>query len=105
MGANAVIHSSVFEGDQPSGELWPLVIQDVSVSGIGILLARRCEPGTELSVEILSPDHETWSLPVRVVRVRRDQYGHWMHGCMFLTPLDEVELTTLLNQMGKPETA
>jgi hypothetical protein len=41
-GANCVIHSSVFNGELPASEVWPLVVQDVSAGGIGILLARRC---------------------------------------------------------------
>lgn len=107
MGANCVIYTSVFEGEPPSSEVWPLVVQDVSVGGVGILLARRCEPGTELSVQLTSGndvDHDTWSLPVKVVRVRKDQYGHWMHGCTFFAPLDEAELDAFLNCMSKPET-
>lgn len=105
MGANCQIYSSVFENGPPSSEVWPLVVQDVSVTGIGLLLARRCEPGTELWVELLSgSDRRACSLPVRVVRVRKDQYGHWMHGCTFLTPLAEEELNTLLNCMGRAET-
>lgn len=105
MGANCQIHASVFDGDPPSSEVWPLVVQDVSVTGIGLLLARRCEPGTELRVELLSEsERKPRGLPVKVVRVRKDQYGHWMHGCMFLTPLDEAELDTLLNCMGRAET-
>src|SRR5262249_19770031 len=104
MGASAVIYSSVFDGEPPSTEVWPLVVQDVSRSGIGILLARRCEPGTDLLVEVTGPDQGSWSLPVQVVRVRRDQCGHWMHGCAFFSLLEEEELNALLNHMGKTET-
>jgi hypothetical protein len=38
------------------------------------------------------------------VRVRRDQCGHWTHGCAFFSLLEEEELNALLNQMGKTET-
>ena len=39
----------------------------------------------------------TRSLPVRVVRVRKDTLGHWVHGCEFLTPLDDQELATVFS--------
>lgn len=103
-GANCTINSSVLEYDRPSTEIWPLVVQDVSLGGIGILLARRCEPGTELTVELMGgSDRSPRSLAVRVVRVRKDQYGHWMHGCEFFTPLEETELNALINYLGKAE--
>ena len=43
----------------------------------------------------------TRSLPVRVVRIRRDSLGHWVHGCEFLTPLDEPALTAVLEHLGR----
>jgi hypothetical protein len=39
------------------------------------------------------------------VRVRKDNFGHWMHGCEFLSPLDEPALAALLAQIGRSETA
>ena len=106
VGSNGTINTSVFDATAPSDsqEVWPLVVQDVSASGIGVLLARRCEPGTELSVEVATgPNRPGWSLPVRVVRVRKDNYGHWMHGCAFLAPLDQPELIALLSHFGRTE--
>jgi hypothetical protein len=101
VGANCTIDTSVFDGERQSSEIWPLVVQDVSLTGIGILLARRCEPGTILSVEVGGTGRTARSLPVQVVRVRKDNFGHWTHGCMFLTPLDEPELHTLLEHLGR----
>lgn len=109
VGSNCTINASVFDPpDAPSGtnEVWPLVVQDVSATGIGLLLARRCEPGTELSVEVvIDAGRAPRCLPVRVVRVRKDNFGHWMHGCTFLTPLDETALTALLDHLGRADTA
>jgi hypothetical protein len=106
VGSNCTIHTSVFD-DAPafeSQEVWPLVVQDVSATGIGLLLARRCEPGTELAVEVATgSDRSVRSLPVRVVRVRKDNYGHWMHGCAFLAPLDQPELTALVGHIGRTD--
>jgi serine/threonine protein kinase len=106
VGTIGTIHTSVFDGSAPadSQEVWPLVVQDVSASGIGILLARRCEPGTELSVEVaLGPNQPSWNLQARVVRVRKDNYGHWMHGCVFLDPLNDEELAALLGHIGRTD--
>jgi serine/threonine protein kinase len=106
VGTVGTINTSVFDDTAPadSQEVWPLVVQDVSATGIGILLARRCEPGTELSVEVpMGTNHQNWSLPVRVVRVRKDNHGHWMHGCIFLVPLDDEELEALIGHMGRTD--
>jgi hypothetical protein len=106
LGANCTIRSSVFEDAPPSTELWPLVVQDVSAGGIGILLARRCEAGTELSVELTGDaGRAPRSLPVKVVHVRKELHGHWAHGCTFLQPLDDAELLALVNHLGRSETA
>jgi serine/threonine protein kinase len=113
VGSNCTINTSLFD-PPPSGEappdpqqeVWPLVVKDASAGGVGILLARRCEPGTELSIELATgPGRVPRSLPVRVVRVRRDNLGHWAHGCQFLTPLDEDELNALLSHLGRPDPA
>jgi serine/threonine protein kinase len=78
-------------------EGWPLVVRDVSVGGIGIVLARRFERGTELSVEMrCGPDQATRRFRARVIRVDPDRGGHWVHGCAFLTPLGETDLVGLL---------
>ncbi len=105
VGSNCTINTSVFDATFDSQEEWPLVVQDVSATGIGLLLARRCEPGTELAVEVsvAGADREVRRLPVRVVRVRKDHYGHWTHGCAFLEPLDDDALTALLGHLGKSE--
>jgi hypothetical protein len=109
-GTNCTINRSAFDAPAPAvpdpQEVWPLVVQDVSASGVGILLARRCEPGTELVIEVSAgADRAVRSLPARVVRVRKDNFGHWMHGCAFLAPLEEPELTALLDHLGRSDPA
>jgi serine/threonine protein kinase len=110
VGSSCTINSSLFDvpvpGDQPEPPaVWPLVVRDLSAGGVGILLARRCEPGTELLIELVSgPNRVTQSLPVRVVRVRKDTHGHWVHGCQFLTPLDEDGLATVFSHLGRSDT-
>jgi hypothetical protein len=68
----------------------------VSVSGIGVLLARRFEVGTELSIELALGPGASHHVPVRVVRVQPERAGHWVHGCMFDRPLTDEQLNALL---------
>jgi hypothetical protein len=109
VGSNCTISTSVFDTSAAAGnstEVWPLVLQDVSATGAGLLLARRCEPGTVLAVEVAAgAAGEVRSLPARVVRVRKDSFGHWAHGCAFVTPLDGVELAALVDHLGRGDGA
>jgi serine/threonine protein kinase len=78
-------------------ETWPLVVRDVSVGGIGILLARRFEPGTELFIEYGDgTNNPCRRLSTKIIRVQPENNGHWIHGCQFLKPLGERELTELV---------
>ena len=72
-------------------EQWPAVLCDVSAGGLKVRLARRFEPGTELAVELPVGERA-----VRVVRVRQDRAGHWVHGCEFAERLDAQTLRTLM---------
>jgi hypothetical protein len=92
-----VIDPHVCGGGPETEEFWPLVIRDLSSGGIGVLLARRFEPGTELSIELsVGPDLPLRRLSARVMRVVPDKGGHWVHGCAFPTNLTDDELNTLL---------
>ncbi|MBN9122777.1 MAG: PilZ domain-containing protein [Planctomycetes bacterium] len=96
-GAFAVIDTSVCGGGPDNEETWPLVVRDLSRGGVGVLIARRFEPGTELCVELsVGPDVAPRRLPARVVRVAPEKTGHWFHGCAFLNPLTGDELEVLL---------
>lgn len=105
VGSSGTIHDSVFDppGDgPPSQQVWPLVIRDVSAGGVGLLLARRCEVGTELLIVLPGGARKGMRLvPVRVVRVKRENHGHWAHGCSFLAPLGDDELAALLDQFAQ----
>ena len=74
-----------------------LIVRDISLRGIGILLARRFEPGTEITVEgAVGLAGQPERLPARVARVEREVGGHWVHGCAFMNPLAEEQLESLL---------
>ena len=97
VGACGMVDTAVHGGGGWSDELWPLVVRDVSSGGMGVLLARRFERGTQLTIELsLGPAAEPRRLLVHVVRVQPDQAGHWVHGCAFDTPLGAEELAALV---------
>ncbi|CAN5383186.1 hypothetical protein BH11PLA2_BH11PLA2_07870 [soil metagenome] len=96
LGTVAVVDTGV-HSESGSEEHWPLVVQDVSVGGLKILLARRFEPGSTLSIEMLDgQSRKPVRIPVQVLRARRDRGGHWIHGCSFVKPLSTADLKRLL---------
>jgi serine/threonine protein kinase len=97
VGSYGVIDPHVCGGGPESEEYWPLVIRDVSVGGAGVLLARRFELGTELSIEFSAgPGVPPRRVSVRVTRVVPEKAGHWLHGCAFPKQLTDDELDALL---------
>ncbi len=97
VGTCGAVDAAVFGGCEETEEIWPLMVRDVSVGGIGVLLARRFELGTELAIEMpVAPSVPPRKLRTRVVRVEPERGGHWVHGCAFITPLQPEELSALL---------
>jgi serine/threonine protein kinase len=95
LGSAGAIDPAVHAGGEL--ESWPLVIRDVSVGGVGLLLARRFEPGTELLIECGDgADPGPAKLSARVIRVQPEGHGHWVHGCKFENPLTDSELSGLI---------
>jgi serine/threonine protein kinase len=94
VGSCATVSTALHGGGDES---WPLVVRDLSVGGAGVLLARRFEPGTELTIELAAgPGAVAKRLAAHVVRVQPERGGHWVHGCEFNTPLTDNELATLI---------
>ena len=80
---------------------WPAETRDVARGGIGLLVCRRFEPGTVLSIEVRAPGGASpHFLMARVVRVLAEGKGSWRLGCQFITPLSEEDLQTLLQSPG-----
>ncbi|MCI0700167.1 MAG: protein kinase [Planctomycetia bacterium] len=97
VGTCGMIDTAVCSGGPDSQEMWPLVVRDVSVGGIGVLLARRFELGTEFTIEL--PTDAAGSvrrLTARVVRIEPEKAGHWIHGCAFPKKLSEKEVAELV---------
>lgn len=96
-GSYGVVDPCVLGGAVELEEFWPLVIRDLSRGGVGLLLARRFEVGTELSIELSTGlELPPRRLAVKVVRVVPETAGHWIHGCMFLHPLGDNEWNDLV---------
>jgi hypothetical protein len=77
--------------------MWPAIVRDVSVSGIGLVLPRRFERGAGLAIEIPRADgNRPESLLARVVHATSLPRGLWLLGCSFPSPLSEDELQGLL---------
>jgi serine/threonine protein kinase len=97
VGTFATVDTAVYGGTGETDELWPLVVRDVSAGGIGVLLARRFEMGTELTIELTTGnDSSPRMLAARVVRIEPEKNGHWVHGCAFRHPLSQEELDALV---------
>jgi len=77
--------------------MWPATARDLSAGGIGLVLRRRFEPRTGLSLSLPEPGTDsTYTVFVRVVRVEPLPEGRWLLGCSFVTPLTEERLSSLL---------
>lgn len=79
--------------------LWLGRVRDVSRGGMAVVLPRRFDPGTTLSVELLLIKADgPRRLIVRVVHARQEANGWWLIGCAFARPLSEEELQDLLEE-------
>jgi hypothetical protein len=72
-------------------------VQDISRGGLRIVVPRRIDPETFLTVGIESTaDALVPAIQVRVVHATQTDGGPWVLGCAFLRPLSEEELQSLL---------
>jgi hypothetical protein len=80
------------------GMEWNGKIQDISCGGLALVLSRRFELGTLLTIELQGknggPNSRT--MLARVVRVTSLSPGSWLMGCKFATALLDDELKALL---------
>jgi serine/threonine protein kinase len=85
---------------QPSGRTrdrsWPAKIQDVSTTGICLLLGRRFEPGATLLVELRGGNGSLTVFLVRVQWVKETSPRKWTVGCRLDHTLSPCELESLV---------
>jgi hypothetical protein len=83
---------------------WQARLTNVSSNGLNLVLRRRFEAGTGLSIDI--PDVEGMSartILARVAHVHREQGGMWQLGCSFVSELSEEELLALSQVAVDPD--
>ena len=72
-------------------------VLDISISGIGLLLARKLEIDTLVLIAVESPkDQEFFEMLARVARLTPQRDGTWILGCSFSSELTDDELEALL---------
>jgi serine/threonine protein kinase len=85
--------SPVGKGQNP----WQAGVRDISVTGLGLVIGRRFEPGTVLAVEWQQIVEEIpGSLLVRVARTQTVAPGQWHLGCRLAQSLGEEAVGALL---------
>jgi PilZ domain len=72
------------------------MIHDMSTTGLGMVFNQPFDAGTELTVELQSPDMALLYTVLRVVHSTRQANGSYLIGCAFLRELSEEELRNLL---------
>lgn len=73
--------------------VWRGRFEDISPSGLCVLLDRRFEKGTLLVIEPeVYYEHMLSILLAKVIRVTRRRDGAWRIGCRLTSPLDAEEL-------------
>jgi len=72
---------------------WQVRAHDISTSGISLIVQRRMEPGTLLSVDLENSVKTAFrTVLARVVRVGLGPHKTWVLGCAFVRELDDRDL-------------
>jgi PilZ domain len=72
-------------------------VQDLTASGVGLVLPHDYEPGTALLVELHNlKEGYARTLRVRVMHSTSQGDGTWLVGCALFEPLPDAELQKLL---------
>jgi len=78
-------------------EAWTAIIRDLSTGGMGIIVPRRFEPGTLLTVDLEDAARTSHnSFVVRVMHITQETDNSWLLGCAFTAKLSESELLGLM---------
>jgi hypothetical protein len=72
-------------------------MQDLSVTGIGLLMTKPLERDLFVTIQLKSPSsNKSYNLPAHVVHATQQPSGDWMVGCHFICALSLEELDDLL---------
>ncbi len=84
---------------------WPAEVQDLSCTGIRLLVHCRFEPRSMLVIELpISDSGSSEPILAKVVHVKRQGPDSWMVGCVFRRLLHAEEVEAVLRQSeGKGE--
>jgi hypothetical protein len=83
--------------------MWPGTVSEISAERIVLLLKRRFESQTILSLSLPETGACAHScLIARVMHVEGRGDGCWLVDCVFLTPIEEEQLNTLLQAIKAP---
>ncbi|MBL8794739.1 MAG: PilZ domain-containing protein [Planctomycetia bacterium] len=78
-------------------EAWTAIIRDLSTGGMGIIVPRRFEPGTLLTIDLEDAARTSHnSFVVRVMHITQETENSWLLGCAFTSKLSEAELLSLM---------
>ena len=76
---------------------WSASVRNLSTGGVGLLVNRRFELGTLLTVDLEDAERTSHSsLLVRVVHIAPEANNCWLLGCAFTHKLTESELLSLM---------
>jgi hypothetical protein len=88
---------------EATADAWPARALDLSAGGAALVLFRRFEPGTMLSVRLESPDGEVArTLFLRVVHATPQLDGSWRLGCALAGELGQEELRAFQAEPVRP---
>jgi hypothetical protein len=97
MEAACDVRTSIHAQDQAAKDRWRATVRNLSVRGAGLLLSRRFEPKTVLSVQLEGRDRSfNRSIQMCVTHVARGPGGRWFVGGVFLGELSKDDLRRLL---------
>jgi hypothetical protein len=99
-----VVQCQALAGRGGNDITWPATVRHVSVEQIGLVLVRRFEPNTGLSLFL--PDARSDSVSNVFARVARVEpcAGRWVLDCTFVTPLTQERLDAFLQAAKGPPT-
>jgi hypothetical protein len=82
---------------------WPAQVRDISAFGIGLLVPRRFEPGTLLSMTLEnSAQNVARHVVARVIHATAQNGGRWRLGCALACELSDEELRPFAIQRVEP---